>query len=64
MLLEPTAFVEKEIAQAFEIQRRLRVWHPKRAAVLGSGTIGLLATLELRLRGLGAIKVFCEVADL
>jgi threonine dehydrogenase-like Zn-dependent dehydrogenase len=52
VLLEPTTVVEKGIAQAFEIQRRLRVWHPKRAAVMGAGTIGLLATLVLRLRGL------------
>src|SRR6266498_3946432 len=51
VLLEPTTVVEKGIAQAYEIQRRLRVWHPKRAAVLGAGTIGLLATLVLRLRG-------------
>jgi len=52
VLLEPTTVVEKGIAQAYEIQRRLRVWHPKRAAVMGAGTIGLLATLVLRLRGL------------
>ena len=52
VLLEPTTVVQKGIAQAFEIQRRLRVWHPKRAAVLGSGTIGLLAAMVLRLRGL------------
>lgn len=52
VLLEPATVVEKGIAQAYEIQRRLRVWHPKRAAVLGAGTIGLLATLVLRLRGL------------
>src|SRR3954471_17494173 len=52
VLLEPTTVVEKGIAQAFEIQRRLRVWKPKRAAVMGAGTIGLLATLALRLRGL------------
>jgi threonine dehydrogenase-like Zn-dependent dehydrogenase len=52
VLLEPTTVVEKGIAQAFEIQRRLRVWRPKRAAVMGAGTIGLLATLALRLRGL------------
>jgi glucose 1-dehydrogenase len=52
VLLEPTTVVEKGIAQAYEIQRRLRVWHPKRAAVLGAGTIGLLATLVLRLRGI------------
>src|SRR5581483_11746122 len=52
VLLEPTTVVEKGIAQAYEIQRRLRVWRPKRAAVMGAGTIGLLATLALRLRGL------------
>jgi threonine dehydrogenase-like Zn-dependent dehydrogenase len=52
VLLEPTTVVEKGIAQAYEIQRRLRVWHPKRAAVMGAGTIGLLATLVLRLKGL------------
>jgi threonine dehydrogenase-like Zn-dependent dehydrogenase len=51
VLLEPTTVVEKGITQAFEIQRRLRVWKPKRAAVMGAGTIGLLATLILRLRG-------------
>ncbi|MFN0152228.1 MAG: glucose 1-dehydrogenase [bacterium] len=52
VLLEPCSVVEKGIAQAYEIQRRLRVWRPRRAAVLGAGTIGLLATLALRLRGL------------
>ena len=52
VLLEPTTVVEKGIAQAFEIQRRVRVWQPRRAAVLGAGTIGLLATMVLRSRGL------------
>src|SRR6185295_9929848 len=52
VLLEPTTVVEKGIAQAYEIQRRLRVWHPKRAAVMGAGTIGLLAAMVLRLEGL------------
>src|SRR5437868_13448141 len=52
VLLEPTTVVEEGIAQAYEIQRRLRVWRPRRAAVMGAGTIGLLATLVLRLRGL------------
>jgi threonine dehydrogenase-like Zn-dependent dehydrogenase len=51
VLLEPLTVVEKGIVQAYEIQRRLRVWRPRRAAVLGAGTIGLLATLVLRLRG-------------
>ena len=52
VLLEPTTVVEKGIAQAYEIQRRLRVWRPRKAAVMGAGTIGLLAALVLRLRGL------------
>jgi threonine dehydrogenase-like Zn-dependent dehydrogenase len=52
VLLEPLTVAEKGIDHAFEIQRRLRIWRPRRAAVLGSGTIGLLMALALRLRGL------------
>ena len=52
VLTEPTSVIEKGIAQAYEIQRRLGVWQPKRALVLGAGTIGLLATMALRIRGL------------
>src|SRR6266513_1001832 len=52
VLLEPTTVVEKGITQAYEIQRRFRVWKPRRVAVRGAGMIGLLATLVLRLRGL------------
>jgi threonine dehydrogenase-like Zn-dependent dehydrogenase len=52
VLLEPTSVVEKGIAQAYEIQRRLKVWRPQRAAVVGAGPLGLLAALTLRLRGL------------
>ena len=52
VLLEPTSVAQKGIEQAFEIQRRLKVWRPERAAVVGAGTLGLLATLALRLRGL------------
>jgi threonine dehydrogenase-like Zn-dependent dehydrogenase len=52
VLLEPCSVVEKGITEAYEIQRRLRVWRPQRAAVLGAGPVGLLAALVLRLRGL------------
>lgn len=55
VLLEPLTVVQKGITQAYEIQRRLKVWKPKRAAVLGAGTIGLLATLVLRLRGIAVV---------
>ena len=52
VLLEPTTVAEKGINQAYEIQRRLRIWEPRRACVLGSGTIGLLMAMAARLRGL------------
>src|SRR5438093_10928701 len=52
VLLEPTTVAEKGINHAFEIQRRLKVWEPRRALILGSGTIGLLMAMAARLRGL------------
>jgi len=52
VLMEPLSVAEKGVAQAYEIQRRLRVWRPRRAAVAGAGTLGLLAAMVLRLRGL------------
>ncbi len=57
VLLEPLTVVEKGVHQAYEIQRRLKVWRPRRAAVMGAGTIGLLATLVLRLRGLEVVAL-------
>ncbi|WP_447601155.1 glucose 1-dehydrogenase [Nitrospira sp. Nam80] len=52
VLLEPASVIEKGIIQAYEAQRRLKIWRPRRAAVLGAGTVGLLAALSLRMRGL------------
>ena len=52
VLLEPMTVAQKGITQAYEIQRRLKVWRPRTAAVMGAGTLGLLASLVLRLRGL------------
>jgi threonine dehydrogenase-like Zn-dependent dehydrogenase len=52
VLLEPTTVAEKGVNHAYEIQRRLKVWEPTRACVLGSGTVGLLTALVARLRGL------------
>jgi threonine dehydrogenase-like Zn-dependent dehydrogenase len=51
VLLEPLSIVEKATYQAWKIQDRM-VWQPKRAVVLGAGSIGILATILLRLRGL------------
>src|SRR5438094_1999152 len=52
VLLEPTTVAEKGVNHAYEIQRRLKVWQPRNALVLGSGTVGLLTALVARLRGL------------
>jgi threonine dehydrogenase-like Zn-dependent dehydrogenase len=52
ILTEPLSCITKSLRQAEQVQARLDLWEPKRALVTGAGTIGLLATLALRLRGL------------
>jgi threonine dehydrogenase-like Zn-dependent dehydrogenase len=52
VFMEPMSVAEKAIEQAYRIQQRLRVWRPRKAAVVGTGTLGLLAACILRLRGL------------
>ena len=51
VLLEPLSIIEKGLKQASDIQERLKIWQPKTAAVLGTGNVGLLIVLALRLRG-------------
>ncbi|HJT34448.1 MAG TPA: glucose 1-dehydrogenase [Pirellulales bacterium] len=57
VLAEPMSCAAKAVEQAFEVQRRMRVWRPRVAFVLGAGQIGLLSTLVLRLRGLQVYTV-------
>lgn len=52
VLMEPISCAAKAVHQAFEVQRRMKVWRPQTAYVLGAGQIGLLSTLILKLRGL------------
>ena len=52
ILTEPLSCITKSLRQADAVQARLELWQPRRALVTGAGTIGLLATLALRLRGL------------
>jgi glucose 1-dehydrogenase len=52
ILTEPLSCITKSLRQADQVQSRLELWEPRRALVTGAGTIGLLATLALRLRGL------------
>ena len=52
VLMEPMSCAAKAVYQAYEAQRRMKVWRPKTAYVLGAGQIGLLTTLALKLHGL------------
>lgn len=52
ILTEPLSCITKSLRQADQVQARLDLWRPQRALVTGASTIGLLATLALRLRGL------------
>jgi glucose 1-dehydrogenase len=37
VLMEPVSIVEKGVEQAYDIQRRLGIWRPRRAAMVGAG---------------------------
>lgn len=52
ILTEPLSCITKSLRQVEQVQARLDRWQPRRALVTGAGTIGLLATLALRLREL------------
>ena len=56
VLLEPLTIVEKGLWQAYKIQERL-MWEPQTAVVFGAGTVGLLAALALRAKGLNVSVV-------
>ena len=56
VLLEPLTIVEKGLWQAYKIQERM-IWEPQTAVVFGAGTVGLLAALALRAKGLNVTVV-------
>ncbi len=56
VLLEPTSIAEKAIRMAFLAQKRM-IWSPKMVMVTGTGTLGLITAMLLRLRGLNVISV-------
>jgi len=62
ILLEPTSVAEKGVFQSFKIQDRM-IWKPQKALVLGTGPVGLLTVLLLRLRGLDVTAVATRPKD-
>ncbi len=63
VLLEPLSIIEKGLKQASDIQERLKIWRPKTAAVLGTGNVGLLTVMALRMRGYEVHGFGWELAD-
>lgn len=57
VLIEPLTIVEKALRQVRHIQKRLAVWQPRTAVVLGAGPIGILATMVLRTMGVDTYTV-------
>jgi len=62
VLLEPTSVAEKGVFQSFKIQERM-IWKPQKALVLGTGPVGLLTALLLRLRELDVTAVATRPKD-
>ncbi len=56
VLLEPISIAEKAVRTAFEIQRRM-IWKPETAMITGTGALGLITAVLLKLRGLDVISV-------
>ncbi|MGC9514917.1 glucose 1-dehydrogenase [Methanocrinis sp.] len=56
VLLEPMSVAEKAVRMAFRVQERL-TWRPEVAMVTGTGSLGLLTAMLLRLRGLEVLSV-------
>lgn len=56
VFLEPLSIVEKAVAQLLKIQERMP-WSARTALVLGAGSIGLLATMLLRAKGISVCTV-------
>ena len=62
VLLEPMSVAEKAVLQTLKIQERM-VWKPKRALVLGTGPLGLLTVMLLRIKGFEVTAVATRPKD-
>ncbi len=56
IMLEPTSVAEKAVRTAFEVQRRMK-WRPETAMITGTGTLGLITAVLLKLKGLDVVSV-------
>lgn len=50
VMLEPASVAEKAIRNIFEIQRRM-IWKPETAMITGTGVLGLITAILMKLRG-------------
>lgn len=56
VLLEPASVAEKAVRTAFEVQSRM-IWKPETAMITGTGVLGLITAILLKLRRLDVICV-------
>jgi len=56
VLLEPVSVAEKAIRTAFAVQERMR-WEPKTAMVTGTGVLGLITAMLLKIRSFDVVSV-------
>ncbi len=52
VMTEPISIVEKGYEHTLDIQKRMGIWRPKRAAIIGAGPLGMLAAWKFRLERL------------
>ncbi len=62
VLLEPMSVAEKAVLQTLKIQERM-VWKPEKALVLGTGPLGLLTIMLLRVKGFDVTGVSTRPKD-
>ena len=62
VLLEPMSVAEKAVLQTLKIQERM-VWKLKKALVLGTGPLGLLTVMLLRIKGFDVTAVATRPKD-
>ncbi len=57
VLAKPTELVERGLAEALKIREGLKAGYPRKAAVLGTDRLGLLATVLLRLQNIEVVTL-------
>jgi glucose 1-dehydrogenase len=63
VMTEPVSIATKAFEHTIDIQRRMGIWRPKRAAVIGAGPLGMLTAWKFRLERLDTSVFSLEPPD-